>query len=158
MRKTQAGFKTAPPGELTADLLVRFGPTVKVDIGLRPRTFGDDGPDLEFKGLKALIDTGASDNCIDSGVATRAKLPIMDQRVVSGIGGATKVNMYMGRVYIPSLKTLLFQSFAGVELESGGQWHQAILGRSFLRPFTLKYYGPNGSVIIEEADVTDGKV
>ena len=147
MRRTQAGFKDGN-GELAPDLLVRLGPTVYVDIGFKPLAIVDGVPDLPLKRLKALIDTGAGDSCIDVGVAARAGLPVIDQRVCSGIGGATRVNMYLGRIYVPSLTQLLFQSFAGVELESGGQWHQALLGRTFLRPFVLSYRGLTGEVEI----------
>jgi hypothetical protein len=130
MRQTQAGFRDGN-GEVAPDLLVRLGPTVYVDVGFKPLEIRDGVPDLPLKRLKALIDTGAGDSCIDVGVAARAALPVIDQRVASGIAGATRVNMYLGRLYIPSLTQLLFQSFAGVELESGGQWHQALLGRTF---------------------------
>jgi hypothetical protein len=151
MANTQAGFKDGR-GESAPDLLVKFGPTLFVDIGLKPLSHGPDGPDLQFKSLKALVDTGAGDNCIDSGIAGLARLPVIDQRVASGIGGATRVNIHMARLYIPSLKQMLFQPFAGVELESGGQWHQALLGRTFLRPYTLRYVGPTGDVEISHSD------
>ncbi|WP_419317658.1 hypothetical protein ACN2C7_14410 [Caulobacter sp. ErkDOM-E] len=151
MAETQAGFKHGK-SELAQDLLVRFGPTLLVDIGFKPIAITDNGPELEFRGLKALVDTGAGDSCIDSGIAGRARLPVIDQRVASGIGGATRVNIHMARLYIPSLKQMLFQPFAGVELETGGQWHQALLGRTFLRPYTLRYVGPTGEVVISHAD------
>lgn len=151
MAKTQAGFKDGK-GEIAPDLLVKLGPTLLVDIGLKPLTQTADGPELQFKGLRALVDTGAGDNCIDSGIAGLARLPVIDQRIASGIGDATRVNIYMARLYIPSLKQMLFQPFAGVELESGGQWHQALLGRTFLRPYTLRYIGPTGEVEISHDD------
>lgn len=110
----------------------------------------DEGPDLALKRLRALVDTGAGDSCIDTVIAGRARLLVIDQRVASGIGGATRVNMYLARLYIPSLKQMLFQSFAGVELEAGGQWHQALLGRTFLRPYVMRYVGLTGEVEIEE--------
>jgi hypothetical protein len=105
---------------------------------------------LELKGLLALVDTGAGDSCIDSAIAGRAHLPVIDQRVASGIGGATRVNIHLARLYIPSLKQMLFQPFAGVELEAGGQWHQALLGRTFLRRYALRYVGSTG--VVEIAD------
>ena len=151
MAKTQAGFKDGK-GEIAPDLLVKLGPTLLVDIGLKPLAHTSDGPELQFKGLRALVDTGAGDNCIDSGIAGLARLPVIDQRIASGIGGATRVNIHMARLYIPSLKQMLFQPFAGVELESGGQWHQALLGRTFLRPYTLRYVGPTGEVEISHDD------
>ncbi len=151
MASTQAGFKDGRD-EKAPDLLLKLGPTLLVDVGLKPQSHGPNGPELQFKGLRALVDTGAGDNCIDSGIAGLARLPVIDQRIASGIGGATRVNIHMARLYIPSLKQLLFQPFAGVELESGGQWHQALLGRTFLRPYTMRYVGPTGEVEISHAD------
>jgi hypothetical protein len=151
MRRTQAGFRDGA-NELAPDLLVRLGPTVHVDVGFRPAQIVDGVPDLPLKRLRALIDTGAGDSCIDAGIAERAGLPVIDERICSGIGGATRVNMYLGRIYVPTLTQLLFQSFAGVELESGGQWHQVLLGRTFLRPYVLTYDGRTGQVEINDGD------
>ena len=149
MRRTQAGFKDGR-GELAPDLLVRLGPTLLVDVGLRARGVLDGVPDLEFKRVWALVDTGASDNCIDAALAGRAKLPVLDQQLAFGIGGATRVNMYMGRIYIPSLNQLLFQPFLGVDLASSDQRHLVLLGRTFLKPYTFTYRGLTGDVDIRD--------
>lgn len=149
MRRSNCGFKDGQ-GEVAPDLLVRFGPTLLVDIGFDPKLAAGANPDFPLKKLKALVDTGAGDSCIDSGVAMQLGLPVIDQRLCSGIGGATRVNMHLAQIYIPSLKHTLFGSFAGVHLSSGGQWHQALLGRTFLRPFKLSYDGPTGQVVISD--------
>jgi hypothetical protein len=38
--------------------------------------------------------------------------------------------------------------FAGVNLAAGGQPHQALIGRTFLRHFTMIYEGRTGTVTI----------
>lgn len=147
MPTTHAGFNDGN-GNLASDLLVRLGPTVRVDIGFKPNSIVDGVPDLQFKKVLALVDTGAGENCIDSQLATQGRLPEVDERTYSGIGGMTRVKMYMGRIYIPSLTQLIFQPFAGAELRVGGQEHHAILGRTFLRPYTMLYNGMTGAVEI----------
>ena len=149
MKRVNCGFNDGA-GHLAPDLLVQLGPTLLVDIGFETVPQPDVVPNLAVKKVRALVDTGATDSCIDSALAMRLALPIIDQRLCSGIGGATRVNMHLAQIYIPSLTHTLFGSFAGVELAAGGQWHQALLGRTFLRPFTMRYDGPTGMVVISD--------
>lgn len=153
MRSIQAGFRSGAGGESAADLLLRLGPTVKVDLGLKSRSVAGDPPDLPMKGVKALIDTGAGGDCIDDDLARRLRLPIHDTGVISGVGGRHPAMIYTARIYIPHLGKLLFQPFTGVKLSEGEQWHRVILGRSFLRHYRLVYEGATGQVeIIEDVD------
>jgi hypothetical protein len=143
-----AGFKKGKSGETTADLLVRLGPTLLVDIGLRSRSAAGQRPDLPEKGVRALIDTGAGGDCIDDALAKKLGLPISDEGEISGVGGRHHAFVYTARLFIPSLDRLVFQPFTGVKLAEGGQWHQVILGRSFLRAYRLSYDGGTGLVEI----------
>ncbi len=152
MRSIQAGFRSGVQGESEADLLVRLGPTVHVDIGLRSRALAGEAPDLPEKRVKALIDTGAGGDCIDDELARRLKLPITDEGEISGVGGRHQAFIYTARIYIPKLEKLLFQPFTGVKLREGEQWHQVILGRSFLRGYRLTYDGVTGAVEIAERE------
>ena len=152
MRSTQAGFKFGLQGEAPADLLVRLGPTIRVDIGLKSRSAPGEPPDLAAKRVKALIDTGAGGDCIDDALARQLKLPIHDEGEISGVGGRHRAYIYTARIYIPSLGQLLFQPFTGVRLQEGEQWHRVILGRSFLRQYHLAYDGTSGEVEIIERD------
>src|SRR5262245_27820099 len=38
---------------------------------------------------RSLVDTGAMESCIDSGLAMRLNLPIVDRRKISGVHGAS---------------------------------------------------------------------
>ena len=150
MSSAQAGFKKGKAGATPADLLLRFGPTLMVDIGLRSRAPAGQPPDLPFKGVRALIDTGAGGDCIDDELAKSLGLPISDEGEISGIGGRHHAYIYTARIYVPTLGRLLFQPFTGVKLQQGAQWHRVILGRSFLRPYRLIYDGTNGQVEITD--------
>ncbi len=150
MPSIQAGFKQGAGGESPADLLLRLGPTVLVDIGLKSRARPGGEPDLAEKRVKALIDTGAGGDCIDDDLAQRLRLPIHDEGVISGVGGRHRAFIYTARIYIPGLKKLLFQPFTGVKLYEGEQWHRVILGRSFLRQYRLSYDGASGEVVISD--------
>lgn len=144
----QAGFKKGKNGEGPADLLVRLGPTLLVDIGLKSHAKAGDSPDLQLKRVRALIDTGAGGDCIDDQLARSIGLPISDEGEISGVGGKHHAYIYLARVWIPQLDKLLFQRFTGVRLSEGEQWHEVILGRGFLRQYTLTYEGATGRVEI----------
>ena len=150
MPSIQAGFRSGARGESPADLLVRLGPTILVDIGLKSRSAPGAVPDLPEKRVRALIDTGAGGDCIDDELAHQLRLPIHDEGEISGVGGRHRAFVYTARIYIAPLGRLLFQPFTGVRLAEGEQWHRVILGRSFLRRYTLTYDGGAGQVEISD--------
>jgi hypothetical protein len=126
---------------------------LKVDIGFDP-TYDGAKPNkmasLPMRDVWALIDTGASDCCIDSGLALQLDLPIIDQQVFAGISGPMTVNMHLAQIRAPTLSFTLYGYFAGVSLAPGGQRHSVLIGRTFLRHFTMKYDGPTGEVILAD--------
>jgi hypothetical protein len=75
-------------------------------------------------------------------------LPVIDRRSVSGVHGAGEVNMHLAHIHIPMLNFTLYGAFAGVALQAGGQQHHALIGRTFLRNFTMIYEGRTGTVTI----------
>ena len=152
MAQTQCGFLDAP-GVRARDLLISIGPTLKVDIGFDPSYDGRNPrrpPDLAMRNVWALIDTGATDCCIDSDLAMQLQLPIIDQRTYSGISGPMNVNMHLAQIHTPNLSFTLYGSFAGVNLSGGGQRHAVLIGRSYLQHFTLTYHGPDGAVDLSD--------
>ena len=74
----ECGFHTEPNG---SDLLGLHGPTILVDIGFDPafQPGNDAVPVAAITNMSALIDTGASQTFIDTGVATALGLPIVDK-------------------------------------------------------------------------------
>jgi predicted aspartyl protease len=139
------------------DLLVAKGPTTSVEIGFNPDLFHADPavvqqamaaahaqPQQQL--IEALIDTGATESCIDEDLAQQLQLPLVDHQEGSGIGGKEKFNVYLGHIRIASLGFIQYGRFMGVKLKAGNQPHQALLGRSFLQGMILVYDGPTGSV------------
>lgn len=149
MPTTKCGFTSAPGANNGDELLMFYGPTLLVDIGFDPAfKLGGPTPAPGIQGVAALVDTGATESCIDNLLAATLNLPIVDRRRIGGVGGAHEVNMYLAQVRVPSLNFTIYGAFAGVQLAAGGQQHQALLGRTFLRAFTMVYDGKTGDVTI----------
>lgn len=151
MPSVGCGFSDVAGGASGADLLSSYGPTLLVDIGFDPNFDPAQGmtPLAGITGIHALVDTGASESCIDSLLATQLNLPIVDRRLVSGVHGGQEVNMHLAQVRISSLGRNIYGAFAGVHLQAGGQVHRALIGRTFLRHCRMVYEGHTGSVVIE---------
>lgn len=149
MRTTKCGFDSAN-GLHGADLLTFHGPTLLVTIGF-DETYDDKGvvpPRGDAQDVRALVDTGATESCIDSQLATTLNLPVVDRVRISGVGGAHEVNVYLAQIHVPALSFTLTGRFSGVHLSAGGQPHLALMGRTFLRHFTMVYEGMTGTVTL----------
>jgi hypothetical protein len=148
MPDTQCGFNNIPGGASGNELLVAYGPTLLVDIGFDPN-FKVGVPSVPTPGItdiRALVDSGATESCIDSLLATQLNLPIIDEKTFSGIGGKHLVKIHLAQIHVPSLNFTIHGQFAGVHLEAGGQWHKVLIGRTFLQRCVMTYDGPNGTV------------
>ena len=150
----ECGFPAGLTGLSPTDALAFRGPTVFVDIGFDPAIFGQALPQLPGATsplavpavqVPALIDTGASESSIDEQLAQQLQLPLIDQEQVSGIGGTITLNIYLGHVVIPTIATM-YGRFTGVHLQAGGQYHQALIGRTLLKDTLLVYDGRTGMV------------
>ena len=135
------------------DMLAGLGPTLPVQIGYDQafQPGGPASPILPEVPLPALVDTGALECCIDSGLALRLGLPIVDRGPVIGVYGSSVVNYHLAQIYIPDLEWLIYGRFPAVHLASCGQHHRALLGRNFLQRFTLVYEGQTGVATIANA-------
>ncbi len=135
-------------GQPNSDALRAVGPTIEVVIGFP----GDsDSSDRSIR-CTALIDTGAEDSCIDSALAARLGLPVVETTTGSGIQGASPFNMHLAQVDIPSVQRIRYDRFMAVHLAQGGQQYCALLGREFLALFTMTYEGRTGTVIISDEE------
>ena len=147
MPSTDCGFFD-PAGSSGPDNLIRFGPTLTVRIGFDPEFSPGSTPNLPPTELHALVDTGAYASCIDSGVAVSLGLPVVDRQTLVGAHGADEVNVHLAQIIVPALAWTTYGAFAAVNLHAGGQPHSALIGRTFLRAFTMIYNGSTGSVIL----------
>lgn len=147
MPETKCGF-TDTDTVKGVDSLVFHGPTLLVDIGFDAKYVAGSGrvPAPAVTSVWALVDTGATESCVDDALANKLQFPIVDRRKIAGSKGAHEVNMYLAQIHIPSLNFTLWGGFAGVDLTAGGQRHVALIGRTFLRHFTMIYSGSTGDV------------
>lgn len=149
MPTTNCGFGNQT-GQSGRDALALYGPTLGVQIGFDPAFLpGLSNPDLPPENHPALVDTGATESCIDSALALMLKLPIVDRQEVAGVHGADTVNVHLAQIYVPTLNFTVYGRFAGVHLHAGGHHpYFALIGRDFLLNFTMMYEGRTGIVIL----------
>jgi hypothetical protein len=83
-------------------------------------------------------------------LAAQLNLPVVDRRQIGGVGGAHTVNIHLAQVHVPLLGKTVYGAFAAVHLSAGGQFHLALIGRTFLKNFTLIYEGRTGTVTIHD--------
>ena len=133
-------------------ILERDGPTILVQVGLDHNFHSSkvSAPNLPATSVPALVDTGAYRSCIDSALAEKLKLWVVNRQPVGGVHGEQPANIHLAQIYIPDLDFSMSGLFAGVHLEAGGLPH-ALLGRDFLRNFTMTYEGRTGTVSITKA-------
>ena len=143
MSEIEAGFSSNP------EMLVYQGPTVHVDIGIdRQFLIEERPPDLAARRLPALVDTGATESCIDAELAIELNLPAIDRKRVVGVHGVAEVIYRVAQIHIPELPFTIVGNFATAPLRSSGLPHFAVLGRTFLQHFTMVYRGSEGRVMI----------
>lgn len=100
------------------------------------------------KDLRALIDTGARQSCIDSELAVRLALPHFDRREISTCNGKVKVDFYAAQIHVPALMFTQRGPFAAVPLIASGFRYEVLLGRSFLSYLRMEYDGTTGEVVL----------
>ena len=129
-------------GRRTRDELIYSGPVIGVQIGL-------EGFSVPFTGPHpALVDTGATESCIDSQIANKLGLPIIDEQPMAGASGEYIANIHLGEIHLPVFNVTIEGAFAAVDLIAGGSHYHALIGRTFLANFTMQYEGSTGRVTI----------
>ena len=89
-----------------------------------------------------LIDTGASDICIDYRLAISLGLREIDQRNVGVVGGSVMAKIYLGRLIVPDVG---FDRMCPLyALKVRHPTHEVLLGRSFLENYIVTFDGPAG--------------
>ncbi len=96
----------------------------------------------------ALVDTGASDTCIDSDIAETFNLPVIDQvKMASDSHNAIDKNVYPALIEFVSYPIKInVERAVGANLMS--QDLLVLLGRDLLQSFTLFYNGPAGELTL----------
>ena len=132
--------------------LIEFGPSLEVVVS--PFI---DPPQTPTEGhtTHALVDTGATQSCIDIQVATSLVLPVVDYVMIAGATGASRHPLFSARVAIPSPEIFQFGAFAGVDLAAGDQPHRVLLGRTFLQGTVMIYDGARAQVTIASYRIPD---
>ena len=150
MPTTRFAFRNTPERS-SPDALALHGPTLRVEIGFDPdfSSGGSGHPNLPIEQFPAIVDTGAEENYIDSTLAEELRLPMLqDRQTISSALGSAEVSVYAAQIYIPALEYTIVGDFAGINLASGDLAHRAVIGRSFLRGFTMLYEGQTGVVTL----------
>lgn len=143
-------------------LLVYFGPTLEVRVGFDMQFWsaqsanqeGTVQPILPPIPFPALVDTGATESCIDDQLAETLELPVVDEVQVGGVGGAHQAQVYLAQIYIPALEIGYSGRVIGARLSDGDLMHRVLIGRNFLQHLKLAYDGPSGSVTIGDSERT----
>ena len=143
MVRIECGFPDSP------DELVESGATTPVVVGTIPTSADQlaSSTDLREFPCVALIDSGADHCCIDATLAGALDLPMIGKEQVGGVHGVETVNVYLARVKVTGINTIMEGRFTGVQLRSA-RLPLVLLGRDFLGRFSLNYHGPSGSVIL----------
>ena len=120
--------------QLIADINIpiRIDPVIRtnginVEIGF-DLTFNPDNtsrPNLPTTRHPALVDTGATESSIDSVLAEQLDLPIVNPRLITGVGGPIAVNVHLAQIRIPEIAQTIYGQFDGVHLTAGGQLHRS---------------------------------
>lgn len=122
MARAECGFEGRP------DELVQYGPTIVVRIGFSPEVSFDSGDRASLPSTQffALVDTGASESCIDSAVAMELGLPVVDREMVAGVHGAAPANVHLAHIYIPAMDVWMDQW--SVCRSASASWRTAAFG------------------------------
>jgi predicted aspartyl protease len=151
----QLGAQTRAPDGKTVQLhpavaLHRRGPVVQVNVTIEQNA----GKALLAQGKAvpspkvgfALIDTGASNTCIDDDAAKELGLPVVDvAKMTSATHAEQHCNVYPVQIAIPTV-TLNSPRTMGAALAVQGLL--VLIGRDVLQNCTLFYNGPTGQITL----------
>jgi hypothetical protein len=124
------------------------GPTIAVDIGFDLQYGGSGVPNVGGQDLRALVDTGSRPNFVDLKLAKSLDLVVVDEWTISGSNGKHLVDVFLAHLYVPSLGYVRLGKFGGIPLSDGDHGHLVLLGREFLKDFTLSYEGTTGEAML----------
>lgn len=96
----------------------------------------------------ALLDSGASNTCIDRNIVEELEIPAIGIQEIYTPQGSQKQNKYPAKISFPgtSLPPVEFGSVYGSTLKNQGLI--ALIGRDLLSHFTFTYNGPGGFITL----------
>lgn len=115
------------------------GIVIDVIIHREPKAVSEEGVPAFYESA-AMIDTGASDTCIDYRIAHALKLRQIDQRTIGTVGGPIEVAVFLGELEIPQLGFRRLDRFFAPKIDRIN--YSMLIGRSVLREFIFTYDGP----------------
>lgn len=128
-----------------------LGPLLNVSIlGYEPVDLGVPVPTVETRGL---IDTGASDVCIDYRIAIALGLKVIDQSLVGVVGTSTLATIYLGRLLIPEIGFDRVMPLYALKVRQ--PTHEVLIGRSVLQNYIVTFDGPAGMFHFADRDNHD---
>ena len=119
------------------DALWHHGPLVEVSLAPIHQ------PEAAISGW-ALIDTGATQTCVDITKASEVGMSIVGSGRINSAAGETEVPLFAAVVHINELGRVTRPRCLGVNL--AGQGIVALIGRDLLRSGVMVYNGQTGAV------------
>ena len=117
-------------------------------VVVRPLPSEGSTPSGLMAACNGLVDTGASDICIDVRLADALGLPVIDQAEVGVVGGRVPASIRVGRLEVPDVGfSHAVRLFA---LRMRRATHDVILGRAFLQRYIVTFDGPRGTMLFSE--------
>lgn len=118
-----------------------FGHLLPVTLGEVPAGASSPAP-ARTLATRGLIDTGASDVCIDYRLAMELGLKVINQTTVGVVGGSAMANVYLGRLSLPGIGFDEVMPLYALKVRQ--PTHEVLLGRSFLQNYIVTFDGPAG--------------
>jgi predicted aspartyl protease len=149
MHSQMAAQGKGPDGKVVqvppAHALVLRGPVIQVTVSLEQnaaKALLAQGKAVPTKSGLALIDTGASNTCVDAQVAQELGLPVIDVgSMQSASHDKHPCNIYPVQIVMPII-TLNSPRTMGANLAAQGLL--VLIGRDVLASCNLSYNGPSG--------------
>ena len=154
MRLTPFGSDHESPEQRSRQLLTD-GPSLNVVVSrLRSTRTNELAPThhVARRNALALIDSGASVNCIDVGLAGRIGLLEVDTRAIASASGLGPAPVYLARLEVPELDFTLTGELFGARLAQQNRGHRLLLGRRFLQNFIFQYDSLDGRFYLGRPD------
>ncbi len=99
--------------------------------------------------VRALLDTGASNTCIDDELAHALELPIVGKRTIGGALSHSEVNVYEATVRIMGLDVERKMQMPGIHQPGRDK---ALLGRDLLQFLHMEWDGKAGTVVLTHGE------